>query len=277
MLLIPINNLPEAITLSVAMTLLHVVAVVQFAALYPIRNPSAWKTAATFFVSLLLWGFLLLDRPYLLHLMERHPSEALRLVGFLNLTLRAMALLAAAVTGGSLVARLIKTPNMLGPVCVIVALIDIWGVLFHGPVSHIMHNAPDIAKHAMSAVATPGAASHTAGRYILPEVAIGAGDYLFLGLLFSALYFNGMNWRAAVKWVIPLVLLALFGVMVGGWPLPGLPFIGLGIALPNLRYFEYTREEKFALLYASIFVVILTAFIYVGVVHAVPPQPPHRP
>lgn len=53
--------------------------------------------------------------------------------------------------------------------------------------------------------------------------------------------------------------------------LPGLVFIGLGAALPNLKYFQYTREEKFALLYAAVFVALLTVALYFGVMSLLPP------
>jgi hypothetical protein len=96
--------------------------------------------------------------------------------------------------------------------------------------------------------------------------------------LFAALHLNRMNWRGAVVLTAPLIALALIVLtLVPGVPhLPGLFFIGLGVALPNLKYFEYTREEKFALLYAALFVVVLSAALYFGMVSLLPDKPPAK-
>jgi hypothetical protein len=171
------------------------------------------------------------------------------------------ALTASAVYLGGLAARpLVRTPNMLGPICGIIALIDIWGVLFGGPVSQLLEKAPDVAARAMTHGPAVGAATKSIYTISLPSV--GIGDYLFLGILFAALWIHQLNVRGAWRWVWPLMTVALLAVIFQLPALPGLLFIGLGVAIPNRKYFQYTREEKFALLYAAIFVVILTVGIY---------------
>src|SRR5687768_13475047 len=67
----------------------------------------------------------------------RPSGNALLLIIGLS-TLTDLVLLTTAMFAGSLVARLIQTPNMLGPVCGVIALIDIWGVLFGGIVMQMM-------------------------------------------------------------------------------------------------------------------------------------------
>ena len=171
------------------------------------------------------------------------------------------ALTSSAVFLGALVARpLIRTPNMIGPICGIIALIDIWGVLFGGIVAQLLAKAPDVASRAMTHGPAVGAATKSIYTISLPSV--GFGDYLFLGVLFAALSIHQLNVHGAWRWVWPLMTLALLAVMFQVAALPGLLFIGLGVAIPNRKYFQYTREEKFALLYASIFVVILTVGLY---------------
>jgi hypothetical protein len=150
-------------------------------------------------------------------------------------------------------------------------------VLFGGIVSQLMEKAPTISNTAMAALPTPGAGTPAAERFVIPELQIGAGDYLFLGLLFAALHRNQMDWRGARRWTIPLIILALVGVAFTGMHLPGLVFIGLGVAIPNWKFFEYTRDELFALLYAGIFVVILTVALYFGITSQLPERPPLRP
>lgn len=171
------------------------------------------------------------------------------------------ALTSSAVFLGALVARpLIRTPNMLGPICAIIALIDIWGVLFGGIVAQLLARAPDTAAQVMTHGPAVGAATKSFLKISLPSV--GIGDYLFLGILFAALSIHQLNVRGAWRWVWPLMTVALLAVMFQVGALPGLLFIGLGVAIPNRKYFHYTREEKFALLYASVFVVLLTAGMY---------------
>ena len=46
--------------------------------------------------------------------------------------------------------------------------------------------------------------------------------------------------------------------------LPGLLFIGAGAVLPNLKYFTYTRDEEFALLWAGVLVLVMTVGIHFG-------------
>lgn len=276
---IPVNSALVAIAGALVAMLFHVVGTVQFAARATGIAHPWWRVTALMLVSVALWAasqFLVKLELYTLmeayRQQHQHIPGWLSFIGQINYTARPLFLLMAAVFAGQIVARLVTSPNMLGPVCVIVALIDIWGVLFSGPVSRIMEKAPQVAAKAMASVPAVGAAATTGNIHVEP-LQIGVGDYLFLGLLFAALHLNGMNWRGAIRWVTPLVALGLIGVFIFQIPLPGLLFIGLGIAIPNLRYFEYTREEKFALLYASIFVVILTVGVYFAVKRALPDKP----
>jgi len=166
---------------------------------------------------------------------------------------------------GLLVARIIRHANMLGPIGAMVALIDIWGVLFNGIVSQLLTNkhTQGIAHHAMASGPKLGAAS---SKFHLALPDIGIGDYLFLALFLGVLVRFRMNWRASAIWMWAGVSLALLAIVLipGVPPLPGLLFLGAGAVLPNLRYFVFTREERFALLYAGVFVLILTIGLYFG-------------
>jgi hypothetical protein len=180
-----------------------------------------------------------------------------------------LSLLVLSVCAGLIASRLIKAPNMLAPICAVIALIDVWGVLFGGIVAQMMEKTPEIAAKAMTQGPQIGAA--TASRFAIPMPHIGVGDYLFLGLLFGVLLWHGLNWRAAMAWTIPLVSVALLAISLGLIPaLPGLLFIALGVAIPNLQTLSYTREEKFAMLYASVFVAVLTIALYFGFTSLLP-------
>ena len=290
--LLPLQSALGATVVVLGSTVLHVVAVVQFAALLSRGNWTPAKAAIGLFLGALVWCLLwYCTKPYLEHMQQAellrqqsmhlvpHLPLSFKLIGLANMSVRSTALIVLAVCGGGLVAQMIRSPNLLGPVCALVALIDIWGVLFQGPVSQIMRRAPNLAEKAMNNLPSATVTTIVHGQRHVHDVlapSIGVGDYLFIGLLFAALHLNDMNWRGAIKWMTPLIVLSLFCVMTFGWALPGLLFIGLGIAIPNLSYFQYTREENFAMLYCAGFVLVLTALIYYGVMHALPPAPAGR-
>jgi predicted small integral membrane protein len=278
---LPAPNYMVAVVGTVLFTVIYVIGVVQFAAHATRMAMSLPRLLLWLGLSLALWAALqwLIVPAIMAPLAEAAQGARPRLTRaqmFPLMSVEALAniaFLSAAVTGGALVGSLIKSPNMLGPICAMVALIDIWGVLFGGIVSQLMEKAPEVA--AVATKATPTASAEAVARYGIQPLSIGAGDYLFLGLLFAALHFNHMNWRGAIALTAPLIALALLVLtLVPGVPhLPGLLFIGLGVALPNLKYFEYTREEKFALLYAAIFVAVLSVALYFGMVSILPDKP----
>ncbi|HEX8235721.1 MAG TPA: hypothetical protein VF600_07165 [Abditibacteriaceae bacterium] len=272
---VPVPNVAAAVSGAIVLTVVYVAAVVLFAALVTRSFPAIKERALLFALALGLWLVMqFLVQPVLVELFTAlrnegtTPTTAQNLLRFFALTVTDASLLCAAVFGGSLVAGLIREASIVGAVCALAALIDIWGVLLGGIVSQVIEKAPDIASKGMASMPTAGAA--TASKFIIPLPDIGAGDYLFLGLLFTALHRFSMNWGGAVKWTIPLVALALLSVVFGLPALPGLLFIGLGTAIPNWKHFQYSRDEKFALLYAGILVVVLTAGLYFGVTNLLP-------
>jgi hypothetical protein len=277
---LPVFSLASAIAGTVIVTVLYVVAVVQFSAHATRYQWPIGGQIGLLVVTLLLWALMeFVTKPILQISLNTaaetrvEPSPVLRALGLLNFTLRSVMLTCAGVFGGAIVARLIKTPNMMGPVCAIVALIDIWGVLFGGIVHQLMTNkgTKHIAETAMASL--PQVASASRPEWAIAPPQVGIGDFLFLGLLFAALHNMHMNWRGAVKWIIPLIALALLSItLLPAYvpALPGLLFIGLGVALPNRKYFEYTRDEKYAMLWAGLFVIVLTAVLYFVIVSQLP-------
>lgn len=183
-------------------------------------------------------------------------------------TLQDLALFCGATLAGTLLARLIRYPNMIGPIGAAIALIDIWGVLFGGIVSQLMTNkaTQPIAAKAMTAGPKLGAATAKQTGFSVALPNIGVGDFLFIALLLSVLVNLAMNWKGAARLMWVLVCFALLSIQfLPFFPyLPGLLFIGAAAVLPNWKFFTFTREERFALLYAAIFVLILTVGLYFG-------------
>lgn len=283
----PFFNIPNRATAVIgviAMTIAYVSVAVLFAVSVTRKKLSVPALLGWGVLALALWLLIenLLGPAVIKPIIEAARTTRTRPVGVDLLqiiamsTLSDMALLSLGVVAGNLGAKMIRTPNMLGPILVVIALIDIWGVLFQGILHQIMISAPQVAAKAMTSGPRLGAATGSAFRIGLPD--IGIGDYLFIGLLLGAIFYLNLNWKDTVKWMVPLVCAALISItLLPQVPaLPGLPFIALAAAIPNWRAFKYTREERFALIYAGILVVVLTLGLYWGAKTYLPKPPPHE-
>lgn len=279
-----ISSRAIAVVGALSLTFAYIAIVLCFAATVALRRLSLSSIIGAGVLALLFW--MAMDKIIAPGIMQplvaelrgsrAQPSTAQMLQILLATTFTDLAILVTAVCAGNLAARMIKSPNMIGPVCVVIALIDIWGVLFGGIVSQMMEKTPEIAEKAMTKGPLIGAASTSASNYAIPLPSIGVGDYLFTGLLLSVLIIHNLNWRAAMNWIAPLVCVTLLSISFGLIPgaLPGLVPIALGAAIPNLGVFRYTREEKFALVYAGVFVLILTGALYLGFQSLLPEKKP---
>ncbi len=271
---LPISNLIVAIASNIVLTLVYVGAVVLFALGIAHREWSLPLTIAAFVISIVAWlavqnGLLPLVAGGLQRGVKLSTIEILELTS--AVTAQDMALLCAAMFGGVSLSRMIRTPNMLGPIGGIIAVIDIWGVLFGGPVSKIMASeaAKPVTQAAMTSGPQIGAVGAARPEFAIPLPQIGVGDFLFLALLLGIIVIHRMNWRTPAWTIWLLVSGALLSItFLPFFPaLPGLLFIGAGAVLPNLKYFTYTRDEKFALLWAGVLVLVMTVGIHFGLRH----------
>ena len=268
---LPISNIYVAIASNILLTLVYVGAVVLFALGIARREWSLPLTLACFGASVAAW--LLIQNgllPFVTGGLQRgvKPSTTQILTITSAVSAQDMALLCAATFGGVSLSRMIRTPNMLGPIGGIIAVIDIWGVLFGGPVSKIMASeaAKPVTEKAMTSGPQIGAIGATNPAFAIPLPQIGVGDFLFLALLLGIIVNHRMNWRTPAWTIWLLVSGALLSItFLPFFPaLPGLLFIGAGAVLPNLKYFTYTRDEKFALLWAGVLVLVMTVGIHFG-------------
>jgi hypothetical protein len=231
------------------------------------RLPTLGHPVVTLIISTL--AFLLLSLAFILNAAKSPLPTAHRLALLVAGTLvwlgfrkygvvSELGLIFGAIGLGMLVAQAIRYPNVLLPVALVAATVDIWGVNMGGPVSQIIKKAPNIAETATVKIPKMGAArAQQRGKAPPPIALIGVGDFLFLSILFACLAKFQMNLRGAFWWSVGLSLVALLLLPVVKAPLPGLPFIALGIIIPNWQYFQFTREEKFAMLYAGILLVVV--------------------
>jgi len=173
-------------------------------------------------------------------------------------------ILAGALLLGSSISGLIRHANLLPPIAIVLTVVDIWTVWLGGFVVRIQQKAQEgvvIAQRVIEAatVRIPTVATAQYARVGIPV--IGIGDLFFAAFLFALLWKFGLNTRSA--FVLSVVFVTV-GLMIAQLPfipfgVPGLPFIALAILLPNLKSFQYTPEEKKALLIGAIFLVGLLA------------------
>ncbi len=105
--------------------------------------------------------------------------------GLLRMPVTVLTMLAAA-SVGCLVALRIRDRNLLLPVVMFAAVIDLWTVT-RGPVSALMRSAPDVG-HAVSApIPQIGTGA------FMPNTFVGPGDSLFMALVFAAVCRLKMN------------------------------------------------------------------------------------
>ena len=250
---VPVPNILVALAGAVLLTLVYVGAIVAFSLALARRQLSIPVLGAGFVVcALAFFGFGKLLPPF-------HSDYVVQ----------NFVLLGVGTFGGLLVSKMIRHANMIGPIGVMVGIIDIWGVLFGGIVHQLLNNkaTEHIAQKAMASGPKLGAAT---SKFHLALPDIGIGDYLFLALFLGCLVRFGMNWRISATWMWALISAALLAIVLGVPALPGLVPIAIGALLPNLRYFQFTREERFALLYAGVFVLILTIGLYFGFTSMLP-------
>jgi hypothetical protein len=173
-------------------------------------------------------------------------------------------ILAAALLLGSSISGLIRHANLLPPVAIVLTVVDIWTVWLGGFVARIQQKAQEgvvIAQRVIEAATVKMPTVATAQYAHVGIPVIGIGDLFFAAFLFALLWKFGLNARSA--FVLSVVFVTV-GLMIAQLPfvpfgVPGLPFIALAILLPNLKSFQYTPEEKKALLIGAIFLVGLLA------------------
>ena len=166
---------------------------------------------------------------------------------------------------GRLLSRILREANILLPVCVVAALVDVLTV-YWGPVGRFVEQAPEVVSSLSVAIPEIGSAAGPDGAAGLSFVAtMGLGDFIFLAAFFAAGARLGFNLRRTA-WVVGTILaVGLTGFFVA--PLlayiPLLPLIGAGFLLANWREFHLTTAEKRDLLYAALIIAAIIVLIVI--------------
>ena len=152
---------------------------------------------------------------------------------------------------GARLSRFVKEAKILLPITVVAGVIDVIGAMSNiGLTKHIIKTLPAVVPKFSVNPPTFG--------HLPPIATVGPGDILFLCFFFSIVHRFSMN-RRATFWVTD-VLLTLTLLLVSLGPpdltIAALLPMGIGMVIANFRYFKYTREETFAMIYAGIIVLV---------------------
>lgn len=162
---------------------------------------------------------------------------------------------------GALLSTLIREKNLIVPIAIFLALLDMFLVLTPIGLTQKMlteHKAESqkVLYDVPAPKATPTKPGETPKR---PSsfAYVGPADFLFLGMFFVSIFRFGLRSRETIRWVVPvlagyLLVVVLFGsVHVFGISLGQLPAllpIGATIFLVNRKEFKMTRDEVFSTL-----------------------------
>lgn len=166
---------------------------------------------------------------------------------------------------GALVALMIKDKNLIVPIAIFLAGLDVF--LVFNPeawTSKIVRQNPAVFQS--MAVKIPAARPTTAkpeGAKIVNQAFVGPADLLFIATFFVILARFQMRVRETVKWLLPVMVVYLLLVLMpqlGLSMLPALVPIGLTVLIVNRKEFTMSKEEKGMVWGAAALSLALAAF-----------------
>ncbi len=159
------------------------------------------------------------------------------------------SMIVAAAFLGMLVSRVIKDRNMVLPVAIVAAVVDILTV-FRGPVGKALQTAPALVARAAVGIPQMGVPMGHGGAFV---TLMGPGDFVFLGIFMACVWRFRMNAPTTFWAIYAFSLLGMLVVITPSVPyVPGLPFMAAALLLVNFHEFQLSRSERFALLYAAL-------------------------
>jgi len=186
-------------------------------------------------------------------------SEGSDLGRALLVPLADICFLVACVLCGRLLSRIIRERNLLPPVCVVLALADVFTVFF-GPTALMLDKAPEVVTKLSVKLPQVGSAAGPQGAAGLVHLAtMGPGDLVFLSLFFAAAVRFGLRLRATFTAILVLVAVGLAGVVLIPFipAAPALPFMAVGFLIANRGEFKLTAQERRNVIIATVFFVVL--------------------
>lgn len=202
-------------------------------------------------------------------LIRRPANLSFKLFVFSNVAqkskvITSLLMIIAASAFGYLVSYILREPNILLPVSILAAGIDIWTVKW-GPTFQAIQKIPHVVESVSVAIPKIGGAA--AGFQAVSF--IGPADFIFFAMFLGAIYRLKMN-PVRTFWVaFPLLTLGMASVIASGmFPalkflhggLPALILIGASVVIGNLGHFKLKKDEYIAI---AVVAVLLAAVIFV--------------
>jgi len=163
-----------------------------------------------------------------------------------------ISLLVAGTGLALLVLPLLRERNILVPVALVAAMVDLWGVAA-GPTAVAMRSSPEVVQRASVKVSPLGG--------MRPISFMGLGDLVFVALFGGAVSALGLRLWATLCWMVVLLLFAMWLAIFLPVPVPALPFVSLAVLLPNRRSFSLSKGEKLAASAVAAIIAALLAII----------------
>ncbi len=176
-------------------------------------------------------------------------------------------LLAACGFFGRIISRVVREAKLVPPALAALAIADLYTVAA-GPTHLALEKAPEVVRKVSVAVPQAGSAAKPGARLQIAAT-IGPGDFIFLAFVASAAARTGLP-------AAPMVLgagLAASAAMAATLalslpPIPLLPAIALGAAIPILGRVRYTRQEKLSLAIGALALLALLAALHFALIRA---------
>lgn len=201
------------------------------------------------------WGLLFLVVGAFFHvgayfLADQPPSLAQAVISAIGMQ---FGLVTWCVGLGVLLTRLFREKNLLLPVALFLAVLDMFLVLTPvGPTGRIARENPNKITRAF--YETPRVQNVPTGGKARPLAFVGPADFLFVAMFSVALFRFGMRTRETLWWMMGtlvcyLLVTILFGSVhlfgtVSLGALPALVPIGACVLIVNRKEFELSKDEK---------------------------------
>lgn len=164
---------------------------------------------------------------------------------------------------GALVAVLIRDKNLILPVAIVLAGLDMF-LVFNpdAPTAKIVRQNPALFQSMAYSVPALKVSNTEASRTarVVPKAFVGPADLLFISTFVLLLTKFKMRVQETVRWLVPVMILYLVIVMlpVGMGMLPALVPIGATVLIVNRKEFQMSTEEK-AMTWGSVVLAALLA------------------
>jgi len=184
---------------------------------------------------------------------------------FLLAPWRNLFMILAATFFGCLVSLAIREPGILLPGVLVAGMVDYWGV-YYGTTLHVIQTAPKVVEKVSVKLPALGMFG--------PVATIGPGDFVFLGLFFSAMYRHNLKVSATFWVFLALLVPCMLVVIAFGISIPALVPMAVAMLLVNHDQMRLTKSEKFATLYILILLATALALLtYFGPFRRSQPTP----